>query len=120
MDQFLQRVINKRTDAYGGSVENRARFALEVMDAIVGAVGQARAAIRLSPWNAYGDMGMEDPIPTFSYLVRQLKERFPDLAYLHAVSHETVLTKPPKDLSVSTPAMGDSHVLYVLPREEPC
>ena len=53
------------------------------------------------------DMRMEDPIPTFSYLVRQLKERFPDLAYLHAVSHETVLTKPPKDLAVSMPTMGE-------------
>lgn len=53
VDQFLQDVSNTRTDEYGGSIENRARFALEVMDAIVAAVGQTKAAIRLSPWSTY-------------------------------------------------------------------
>ena len=53
VDQFLQDVSNTRTDGYGGSVENRARFALEVMDAIAAAVGQRKCAIRLSPWNKY-------------------------------------------------------------------
>ena len=53
VDQFLQDVSNTRTDEYGGSVPNRARFALEVMDAIAAAVGQRKCAIRLSPWNKY-------------------------------------------------------------------
>ena len=53
VDQFLQDVSNKRTDEYGGSIENRARFALEVMDAIVTAIGAKRTAIRLSPWQVY-------------------------------------------------------------------
>ena len=65
--------MNKRTDEYGGSIENRARFALEVMDAIVEAVGETKTAIRLSPWMLYQDMGMEDPIPQFTYLVDELK-----------------------------------------------
>ena len=52
-DQFLQDVSNARTDAYGGSVENRARFALEIMDAVVAAVGPERAALRLSPWTSW-------------------------------------------------------------------
>ena len=56
VDQFLQDVSNKRTDEYGGSIENRARFALEVVDSIVKAVGPERSAIRLSPWNAYQGM----------------------------------------------------------------
>ena len=53
IDQFLEEVVNKRTDAYGGSVENRARFALEVVDAVVAAVGAKRSAIRISPFNRY-------------------------------------------------------------------
>ena len=53
VDQFLQEVSNKRTDEYGGPLENRARFALEVVDAIVNAVGPAKAAIRLSPWSIF-------------------------------------------------------------------
>lgn len=53
VDQFLQTVSNKRTDEYGGPVENRARFALEVVDAIVAAVGANKTAIRLSPWSRF-------------------------------------------------------------------
>ena len=53
VDQFLQDVSNKRTDEYGGSVENRSRFALEVMDAVVDAVGAKKSAIRLSPWSRF-------------------------------------------------------------------
>ena len=53
IDQFLQDMSNTRTDAYGGSLENRARFALEIMDAVVAAVGPERAALRLSPWTSW-------------------------------------------------------------------
>jgi NADPH2 dehydrogenase len=53
VDQFLQDVSNNRTDEYGGSVENRSRFALEVMDAVVKAVGEKRTAIRFSPWSKF-------------------------------------------------------------------
>ena len=53
VDTFLQDVANDRTDEYGGSIENRIRFADEVVDAVVKAVGQVRTSIRLSPWNIY-------------------------------------------------------------------
>lgn len=53
VDQFTQDVSNKRTDEYGGSVENRARFALEVTDAIVERIGAAKTGIRLSPWGTF-------------------------------------------------------------------
>lgn len=53
VDQFLQDVSNTRTDAYGGSVQNRARFALEVIEAVVSRVGARRTALRLSPWSPY-------------------------------------------------------------------
>ena len=54
-EQFLKDVVNNRTDEYGGSVEKRARFPLEVVDAVVKAVGENKTAVRLSPWNSvYG------------------------------------------------------------------
>jgi NADPH2 dehydrogenase len=52
-DQFLQTNTNQRTDSYGGSVENRARFALEVTEAVVNAVGANKVGIRLSPWSTF-------------------------------------------------------------------
>ncbi|KAK0184558.1 hypothetical protein F5146DRAFT_938538 [Armillaria mellea] len=85
VDQFIQDVSNKRTDAYGGSVENRARFPLEVIDALVDAVGAHRTAFRVSPWSTWQEMRMEDPIPMFSYLVKEIGQRHTDLAYLHVI-----------------------------------
>ncbi|KAJ7245887.1 hypothetical protein B0H12DRAFT_1054085 [Mycena haematopus] len=84
-DQFLQDVSNKRTDEYGGSIENRARFTLEIIDAIAAAVGPERTAVRLSPWSPFQEMGMADPLPTFSYVISQLAARQPNLAFLHLV-----------------------------------
>lgn len=52
-DEFLQDVSNNRTDGYGGSIENRCRFPLEAVDAVVKAVGQERTAIRISPWSKF-------------------------------------------------------------------
>ena len=56
IDQFIQDVTNKRTDEYGGSVENRARFALEALDAVAKAVGESKVGIRLSPWGTFFGM----------------------------------------------------------------
>jgi NADPH2 dehydrogenase len=53
IDQFLQDVSNQRTDAYGGNIERRSKFGLEVVDAVVNAVGAERTAIRLSPWSPF-------------------------------------------------------------------
>lgn len=53
VDQFIQDVSNRRDDEYGGSIENRARFALEVVEAVVKAVGAKKSAIRFSPWSAF-------------------------------------------------------------------
>ena len=55
-DQFLQDVSNTRTDEYGGSVENRTRFVLEIVDAVAKAVGEKKTGIRLSPWSTYQGM----------------------------------------------------------------
>jgi NADPH2 dehydrogenase len=84
-DQFLQDVSNQRTDEYGGSIENRARFPLEILEAVTKVVGEDRVGFRVSPWNLWQGMRMEDPKPTFAYFVSQARERFPNLAYLHAI-----------------------------------
>jgi NADPH2 dehydrogenase len=53
LDQFLQTTSNQRVDEYGGSIENRLRFPLEVIDAVVKAVGAERTAVRISPWSTF-------------------------------------------------------------------
>ncbi|KAF8890996.1 hypothetical protein BD779DRAFT_1671122 [Infundibulicybe gibba] len=85
VDQFLQDVSNIRDDEYGGSIENRSRFALRVVDAIADAVGADRTALRLSPWSSFQDMGMSDPVPQFTHLISTLAHTHTDLAYIHLV-----------------------------------
>ncbi|KAF8962409.1 hypothetical protein BDZ97DRAFT_1662825 [Flammula alnicola] len=87
-DQFLQDTCNNRTDEYGGSVENRSRFPLEVVDAVVKAVGQEKTGIRISPWSAFQGMRMKDPIPQFTHFVSCVKAAHPNMAYLHVIESE--------------------------------
>lgn len=87
VDQFLQDVSNKRTDKWGGSIENRSRFAVEVTQSVVAAIGNDRTAIRLSPFSQYQGMRMEDPVPQFSDVVQRLAEF--KLAYLHACESDS-------------------------------
>jgi len=79
--QFLVDSANQRTDEYGGSIANRARFVLDVMERLVGVWGPGRAGIRLSPTLAYNGMVDSDPLATFSYLVEKLNAL--PLSYLH-------------------------------------
>ncbi|MCJ1289350.1 Chanoclavine-I aldehyde reductase fgaOx3 [Xylographa carneopallida] len=83
IDQFTQDTCNARTDAWGGSVANRARFGLEVARAVVAAVGPHRTGIRLSPFSTFQGMRMADPRPQFSVLVAGLRAL--GLSYLHVV-----------------------------------
>lgn len=83
IDQFLRDGTNKRTDRYGGSVENRARFLLEVVEAVTGVLGGSRVGVRFSPTNAFNDIADSDPVGTFRTATEQLN-RF-GLAYLHVV-----------------------------------
>ncbi|THV01993.1 NADH:flavin oxidoreductase/NADH oxidase [Dendrothele bispora CBS 962.96] len=120
IEQFLEDVSNNRSDEYGGSIENRARFVLQVVEAVTPpicrninlrgnlsslvagawdvmsssleevwnirkAISVKKTALRLSPWPTFADMGMKDPIPTYSFLVQKLRELFPDLAYLSVI-----------------------------------
>ncbi len=83
IDQFLKDRTNKRTDRYGGSALNRARFLIEVTEAIVGEWGADRVGVRLAPTNPFNDIGDGNPAATFAVAVGELN-RF-GLGYLHIV-----------------------------------
>ena len=82
-DEFLQDGSNKRTDAYGGSVVNRSRFLLEVVEAMVSVWGGNRVAVRIGPGGRWNSMSDSNPSALFSYVAEQLN-RF-GLAYLHII-----------------------------------
>ena len=83
VDQFLQDGSNRRTDAYGGSIANRARFLFDVTDALVSVWGADRVGVRIGPSGSFGDMSDSDPDALFSYVARELDRR--GLAYLHLI-----------------------------------
>lgn len=82
-DQFLQDGSNKRTDRYGGSIENRSRFLLEVVEAIVPVWGGDRVAVRIGPGGSFNGMSDSNPTALFSYLAERLNGF--GLAYLHVI-----------------------------------
>ncbi|CAI6340160.1 unnamed protein product [Periconia digitata] len=83
VDQFIQDTVNKRTDDYGGSIENRSRFAIEVTQAVVDAVGAEKTGIRLSPFSTFQGMHMKEPVPQFSDVIKKLAPF--NLSYIHLV-----------------------------------
>ena len=83
LDQFLQSKVNHRTDAYGGSVENRARLLLEVADAVIGVWGPERVGVRISPNGVYNDVGSPDFREQFLHAATELGQR--KLGYLHVL-----------------------------------
>jgi N-ethylmaleimide reductase len=87
LDQFLKTGANHRRDDYGGSIENRARLLLEVMQAIVEEVGAGRVGLRLSPVTPANDIADDDPQALFDHVVRRLGSM--GLAYLHLIEGAT-------------------------------
>ncbi len=83
IDQFIRSKTNLRDDAYGGSIENRIRFPMMVVDAVVEVWGAQRTGIRLSPTGTFNDMHDEDPVATFGALARRLDES--GIAYIEVV-----------------------------------
>lgn len=74
LDSFLKDGPNKRTDRYGGSIQNRARLALEVVEAVTAIWSPERVGLRLTPWFSLWSVSDSDPVQTFSYFARQLSE----------------------------------------------
>lgn len=87
LDQFLRRGANRRSDAYGGPIDHRARLLLEVVDAIAAETGAGRTGIRLSPVTPANDLSDPEPQPLFDYVVRQLARR--ELSYVHVIEGAT-------------------------------
>ena len=83
IDQFLRDGSNRRVDRYGGSLANRARFLLEITEAVAAAWEGDRVGVRISPLQSFNDMRDSDPARTFRFVAEEL-DRF-DLAYLHVV-----------------------------------
>jgi N-ethylmaleimide reductase len=83
VEQFLQSHTNLRTDQYGGSIENRARFLMEVAQAVIGVWGADRVAVRLSPYGIANGSGEVDPVPLYSHVIQSLDPL--GLAYLHFI-----------------------------------
>ncbi|KAF4450805.1 putative NADPH2 dehydrogenase chain OYE2 [Fusarium austroafricanum] len=83
IDQFTQDTCNSRTDEWGGSIEKRSRFCLEIAKAVSREIGPDRTAIRLSPFSTFQGMRMKDPEPQFTHLISKLKPL--GLAYLHLI-----------------------------------
>ena len=83
-NQFLAESSNQRTDEYGGSIENRNRFVVEVIEEIVSAIGEGKAAIRLSPTSTYNNIIHQQPIEQFTALISSLNAL--SLSYLHIMN----------------------------------
>lgn len=75
LDQFLQDSTNRRTDDYGGCIENRARLMLEITDAVIGVWGSHRVGMHLAPRGDAHSMGDSDPLATFGYVATELGRR---------------------------------------------
>ena len=89
LEQFLNPASNQRTDEYGGSVENRTRFVLEVTRAVAEAIGAERTGIRLSPWGQFNDTPNYPEIDeTYAYLAEELQKI--GVVYLHLVDHQSM------------------------------
>lgn len=73
-NQFLAESSNQRTDEYGGNIENRSRFVLEVMKELINAIGGEKVGIKISPLHPYAGIVLDNPIETFTYLINQLNK----------------------------------------------
>jgi len=96
LDQFLRDGTNKRTDQYGGSIENRVRLLLEVAEAVVAVAGADKVGVRISPLNPFNDISDSNPQALFNHVAKALSKF--NLAYLHVVEGGTHgIPTPPFD-----------------------
>ncbi|GMK55785.1 hypothetical protein CspeluHIS016_0208410 [Cutaneotrichosporon spelunceum] len=103
VDQFLQSITNKRTDKYGGSIENRLRFPLRVLNGVCDAIGAEHVGIRMSPFGIVQGMRETVPLDTFIPWTKAIIAAQPRLAYIHAVTPRTYgVTDMPEDMVVKS------------------
>ena len=98
LEEFLSPISNIRNDNYGGSIENRCRFVIEVVTAVANAIGKEKTGIRLSPYGVASDMPHYPEInATYDYLSKELNKL--DIAYIHLVDH-SAMGAPPVPLEI--------------------
>ncbi|GAV55204.1 hypothetical protein ZYGR_0AS05280 [Zygosaccharomyces rouxii] len=106
LNQFLDPISNHRSDEYGGSIENRSRFPLELIDALIDALGASKLGIRLSPYGLYGGMsGGDNPliVAQHAYIIGELEKRAQRgnrLAYIHLVEPRVTIPSLPEGQGV--------------------
>lgn len=112
IDQFLNTASNQRTDLWGGSIENRARFALAVARSVAGAIGARRVGLRLSPFGAFNNM-RDDPQmhDLFAYLARELSAI--GLLYLHIVDLSSTGLPPVKPSTLAAMRQGFGNTIIL-------
>lgn len=91
-NQFLAESANKRTDEYGGSIPNKARFVLEVMQELIDAVGGDKVGVKISAYHPYGDMFYDDPVGTYNYLIDELNTL--DIAFVELMKKNPFFPPP--------------------------
>src|SRR5581483_3229999 len=101
LEQFLKDGTNQRIDAYGGSIEKRMRFPLEVVDAVVGGWGPERVGYRFSPYFDHYSMSDSNPVATYNAFIPELNRR--KLAYLDVVEGVSGPRKPAPGTTLITP-----------------
>ncbi len=102
LDQFLQDGVNHRQDEYGGSIENRARLLLEVVDQAIAIWGKGRVGVRLSPYGTFNDISDSNPIDLFQYVLSQLSHR--QIAYVHVIEPRATLAGGADQLAPNAPS----------------
>ncbi|RJP94444.1 MAG: alkene reductase [Desulfobacteraceae bacterium] len=101
LEQFIRPNTNQRTDAYGGTIANRARFVLEVAQASIDAIGKDKVGIRLSPYGVFNDMPIYDAMESdYTFLAEQLNAL--ELVYVHLVDHSPMGAPPVPDTIKAT------------------
>jgi len=112
LEQFLRPNTNQRTDRYGGTIEGRSRFVLEVVDAAIEAIGKEKVGIRISPYGVFNDMPLYPEMDAdYNYLAKQLNER--GLLYIHLVDHSS-MGAPVVPESIRTMLRSQSSVRLIL------
>ena len=104
LDQFLQDGSNHRTDAYGGSIENRCKLVLEILNDIIPVWGSGRVGIRLSPYGAFNDMQDSDPMKLFTHLIEKLNPL--NLSYLHLIEPRATSAGGSDHIAEDAPSTG--------------
>ena len=108
-EQFLSSNSNKRTDEYGGSIEGRCRFVLELMEALAATVGPENTSIRLSPFGLFNQSRGEQRVETWGHLSRELKARLPTLSYVSFIEprFEQIFTEEEKQRFLDSWSLPD-------------